>query len=121
MKLAIILAAIAVTTPAVHAAPDRAMNSERWRRLCDAVGTNGSSALPHARCEARLLGEIDGVLIGMKLTKGKPWICMPPHVDAEVRRTVVEHYLDHHPEALSEQFGEGVAAALADAYPCHRA
>jgi len=44
---------------------------------------------------------------------------MPDHVDAEVRREVVERYLTDHPEALSEQFGEGVAAALANAYPCH--
>jgi hypothetical protein len=120
MKNSLALAIVIIAATAAHAAPSKPMSSERWRTLCGASGTNGSWAVPHARCEARLMGEIDGILVGMKLTKGNPWICMPAHVDAEVRRKVVERYLNTHPEALSEQFGEGVAAAMADAYPCRR-
>jgi hypothetical protein len=118
MKTIILAAALAIAGTAAHTQNIHPMSSESWQRICDPKGTNFDVRVPNGRCEARLLGEIDGVLVGMRLSKGKPWICMPDNVDEDVRRGAVERYLNEHPEASSEQFGEDVAAALSTAYPC---
>lgn len=72
-----------------------------------------------AQCRARILGEVDGVIAGMKLSKRKPWICLPVGIEWPEKFAVVRKYVNDHPEAMSADLGDVVAAALANSYPCH--
>lgn len=87
-----------------------------WFNGC---GGNEFWIRPSDICRARLHGEIEGVVAGASLSKGRPWICMPRHVGPREELLVVRKYLDDHPESLSQNLGIVVAAALAQAYPCH--
>jgi hypothetical protein len=68
----------------------------------------------------RIMHEANGVLAGMRLSKVKPWICIPDNAGGLERFAVVRQYINEHPETLGANLGEVVAGALAQAYPCHR-
>jgi hypothetical protein len=98
------------------------MRAEGLTRNCGWGTYADTSPSPEllARCQARTLGEVDGVIEGMKLSHTKPWICMLPDTDLNERQLVVKKYIDDHPESLSADLGDVVGAALAHAFPCHR-
>ena len=108
-------------TPALarHAEIETAQD---WRKACAAQPWYARETITSqysAQCRARTLGEVNGVLAGMRLSKAKPFICEPPMTGLEERFTIVQRYIARHPEAWSQDIGEVTAAALADAFPCH--
>lgn len=70
------------------------------------------------RCRSRILGEVDGVNEGVRLSHGRALFCLPMHAGPGEKEAVVRKYMHDHPETLSVDVGGMVAGALADAYPC---
>jgi hypothetical protein len=93
------------------------------QRICElrphAAGP-GYSGEPDGRalCEARILGEVDGIAAGQKLSHGKAMFCLPPGAGRNEKFRVVRQYMRRHPETMSVDVGWMVAGALAYAYPC---
>lgn len=123
MKALLLASAIALAVTPAHADPKYYQTTLWLSNVCSwnatPHATGNGSRENVARCQARTLGEIDGVLAGMKLSHGKPWICIPDGSTNIEKFLVVQKYVGDHPEALSADIGEVVAAALAQAYPCH--
>lgn len=111
-ELAIVVPAMNTTA---HADTAR-LQAIQWFNGC---GGNEFWIRPSPICRARLHGTVEGVVAGMSLSKGKPWICMPLEVGPREELLVFRKYLNDHPELLSQNLGIVVAAALAQAYPCH--
>jgi len=107
------------------AAPRYEPHLRDWLANCAQVTDTQSdvfqmpSTAPRRECVERVLHEADGVLAGMTLSKVRPWICMPDETGAREQFAVIRKYFNDHPEAMSANLGTVVAAALAQAYPCH--
>jgi len=71
------------------------------------------------RCVARILGTIDGVIAGEKISNDKPKICLPPNTSVPDQTGAVRKYAGQHSDALKEGAGLLIRGAIEAAYPCH--
>ena len=114
-----------IVATAASAAPRYEPRLRDWLSNCSQVtGTQSDiiqapSTAQRRVCVERLFHEADGVLAGMTQSKVRPWICMPDEAGMREQFAVIRKYINDHPEAMSANLGTVVAAALAEAYPCH--
>ncbi len=114
-----------IAATSASAAPRYEPHLRDWLSNCSQVtGTQSDvvqapGSAPRRVCIERLFHEADGVLAGMTLSKVRPWICMPDETGMREQFAVIRKYINDHPEAMSANLGTVVAAALAEAYPCH--
>jgi hypothetical protein len=121
MTIAIAALAFAATTAANAADTLNYPLTENMARMCNwtAAGTTDMRTDARDICGQRILGTVSGVIAGERRMHGRE-ICLPRYASPAEKIADVKKYFDEHPESGSADFGDVVAAALAQDYPCPR-